>query len=60
MTINKQAESFGMPWEKECGYSQAVKVDNTIYVSGKWAMTIRAISSVLETMRCRCVKPMQT
>jgi enamine deaminase RidA (YjgF/YER057c/UK114 family) len=24
-----------MPWEKEYGYSQAVKVDNTIYVSGQ-------------------------
>jgi 2-iminobutanoate/2-iminopropanoate deaminase len=24
-----------MSWEKEYGYSQAVKVDNTIYVSGQ-------------------------
>ena len=24
-----------MPWEMEYGYSQAVKVDNTIYVSGQ-------------------------
>jgi 2-iminobutanoate/2-iminopropanoate deaminase len=32
MTINKEAKSFGMPWEKEYGYSQAVKVDNTIYL----------------------------
>jgi len=35
MTINKEAKSFGMPWEKEYGYSQAVKVDNTIYLSGQ-------------------------
>jgi 2-iminobutanoate/2-iminopropanoate deaminase len=35
MTIKKEAKSFGMPWEKEYGYSQAVKVDNTIYVSGQ-------------------------
>ena len=35
MTINKEAKSLGMPWEKEYGYSQAVKVDNTIYVSGQ-------------------------
>lgn len=35
MTINKEAKSFGMPWEKEYGYSQAVRVDNTIYVSGQ-------------------------
>ena len=35
MTISKEAKSLGMPWEKEYGYSQAVKVDNTIYVSGQ-------------------------
>jgi enamine deaminase RidA (YjgF/YER057c/UK114 family) len=35
MTIKKEAKSFGMPWEMEYGYSQAVKVDNTIYVSGQ-------------------------
>ena len=35
MAISKEAKYFGMPWEKEYGYSQAVKVDNTIYVSGQ-------------------------
>ena len=35
MTISKEAKSLNMPWEKEYGYSQAVKVDNTIYVSGQ-------------------------
>ena len=35
MAINKEEKSFGMPWEKEYGYSQAVKIDNTIYVSGQ-------------------------
>jgi 2-iminobutanoate/2-iminopropanoate deaminase len=35
MTINKEAKSLNMSWEKEYGYSQAVKVDNTIYVSGQ-------------------------
>ena len=35
MTISKEAKSLGMSWEKEYGYSQAVKVDNTIYVSGR-------------------------
>ena len=35
MPINKEAKSLGMSWEKEYGYSQAVKVDNTIYVSGQ-------------------------
>jgi 2-iminobutanoate/2-iminopropanoate deaminase len=35
MTISKEPKSLGMPWEKEYGYSQAVKIDNTIYVSGQ-------------------------
>ena len=35
MTISKETRSLEMPWEKEYGYSQAVKVDNTIYVSGQ-------------------------
>ena len=35
MTINKQTKSFGMSWEKEYGYAQAVKVGDTIYVSGQ-------------------------
>lgn len=32
---NKEAKSLGMPWEKEYGYSQAVKVGDTIYLSGQ-------------------------
>jgi 2-iminobutanoate/2-iminopropanoate deaminase len=35
MAISKDAKSLGMPWEKEYGYAQAVKVDNIIYVSGQ-------------------------
>jgi 2-iminobutanoate/2-iminopropanoate deaminase len=35
LTINKETKSLGMPWEKEYGYSQAVKVGDTIYVSGQ-------------------------
>jgi 2-iminobutanoate/2-iminopropanoate deaminase len=35
MVISKEAKSLGMPWEKEYGYSQAIKVENTIYVSGQ-------------------------
>ena len=35
MTINKETKSLGMPWEKEYGYTQAVKVGDTIYVSGQ-------------------------
>ena len=35
MTIKKEPKSLGMPWEKEYGYSQAVKVRNTIYISGQ-------------------------
>ncbi len=35
MTINKEAKSLSMPWENEYGYSQAVKVGDTIYLSGQ-------------------------
>ena len=35
MTLNKQAKSLGMPWEREYGYAQAVKVGDTIYVAGQ-------------------------
>ena len=35
MTINKETKSLDMPWEKEYGYAQAIKVGDTIYVSGQ-------------------------
>ena len=35
MTIKKEPKSLGMHWEKEYGYSQAVKVGDTIYISGQ-------------------------
>ncbi|MGL4620490.1 RidA family protein [Chroococcidiopsis sp.] len=35
MTINKETISLNMPWESEYGYSQAVKVGDTIYISGQ-------------------------
>ncbi len=35
MTINKEAKSLVMSWENVYGYSQAVKVENTIFVSGQ-------------------------
>ncbi|HEX5186382.1 MAG TPA: RidA family protein [Nitrososphaeraceae archaeon] len=35
MTINKESKNLGMSWEKEYGYSQAVKVGDTIYISGQ-------------------------
>jgi 2-iminobutanoate/2-iminopropanoate deaminase len=35
MTINKEIKSLDMPWEKEYGYAQAVKVGDTIYLSGQ-------------------------
>jgi len=35
MAINKEIKSLGMPWEKEYGYTQAVKVGDTIYLSGQ-------------------------
>ena len=35
MKINKEEKNLNMPWEKEYGYSQAVKVGDTIYLSGQ-------------------------
>ena len=35
MAIDKEVSDLGMPWEGEYGYSQAVKVGDTIYVSGQ-------------------------
>ena len=35
MTLCKDVKAFGMPWEDEYGYAQAVKVDDTIYISGQ-------------------------
>ncbi len=35
MKINKETKILNMPWEKEYGYSQAVKVGDTIYLSGQ-------------------------
>lgn len=35
MKINKDAKTLNMPWEQEYGYSQAIKVGNTIYLSGQ-------------------------
>ena len=34
-SISKHAEYLGMPWEPAYGYAQAVKVGDTIYVSGQ-------------------------
>jgi len=35
MTLYKDVKAFGMPWEDQYGYAQAVKVDHTIYISGQ-------------------------
>lgn len=33
--IAKETVGFGMPWETEYGYAQAVKVGDTVYLSGQ-------------------------
>jgi enamine deaminase RidA (YjgF/YER057c/UK114 family) len=35
MALRKDVKGFGVPWEDRYGYAQAVKVDDTIYVSGQ-------------------------
>jgi enamine deaminase RidA (YjgF/YER057c/UK114 family) len=33
--LSKEVENLGMPWEDQYGYAQAVKVGDTIYMSGQ-------------------------
>jgi enamine deaminase RidA (YjgF/YER057c/UK114 family) len=35
MSLQKDAKGFGMPWESQYGYHQAVRVGDTVYVSGQ-------------------------
>ena len=35
MSLRKDVKGFEMPWEDQYGYVQALKVDDTIYVSGQ-------------------------
>jgi enamine deaminase RidA (YjgF/YER057c/UK114 family) len=35
MPLQKDVKRFGVPWEDQYGYAQAVRVDDTIYVSGQ-------------------------
>ena len=35
MSLRKEVREFGMPWEEQSGYAQAVKIGDTIYVSGQ-------------------------
>jgi 2-iminobutanoate/2-iminopropanoate deaminase len=35
MRIHKDTTGFGMPWEAEYGYAQAVRIGDTIYVAGQ-------------------------
>lgn len=35
MKINNEAKGLNMPWEKEYGYAQGVRVGDTIYLSGQ-------------------------
>jgi enamine deaminase RidA (YjgF/YER057c/UK114 family) len=35
MLLQKDVKRFGVPWEDQYGYAQAVRVDDTIYVSGQ-------------------------
>lgn len=35
MIISKETKNLNMPWEQEYGYSQSVKVGDTIYLSGQ-------------------------
>ena len=38
-TSNRKTASFGVPWESAYGYVQAVRVNNSIFVSGQLSHT---------------------
>lgn len=38
-TSNRKTASFGVPWESAYGYAQAVRVNNSIFVSGQLSHT---------------------
>ena len=35
MTLSKDVKGLGMPWEDQYGYVQALRIDDTIYLSGQ-------------------------
>ena len=37
MQVNKDTRGFDLPWEREFGYAQAVKVADTIFIAGQVA-----------------------
>ena len=50
MTISKKTTSLGMPWEKEYGYAQAVKLgmpNSSVYAAGK-----AVLISMAKTLCC--------
>lgn len=52
MTINKEAKSLGMPWEKEYGYAQAVKVGDIMYVSAAVLATYLSFNPLASCSSC--------
>ena len=45
-TIYKEAAYFDVPWEDAYGYAQAIKVGDTIHVSGQLSHTRREADRV--------------
>jgi 2-iminobutanoate/2-iminopropanoate deaminase len=41
-TLTKEPTTLGMPWEEQYGYAQAVKVGDTVYLSGQISHDDRA------------------
>ena len=51
MALLKDVKGFGLPWEESYGFAQAVKVGDTIYVSGQLGLDDQGnmIGSKMET-----------
>lgn len=41
-TLTKEPATLGMPWEEQYGYAQAVKIGDTVYLSGQVSHDDRA------------------
>ena len=68
----KEVAHFGVHWEKTYGYSQAVRVGNTIYLAGQVShddsghvigpatLTVRGARPTPRTWNFRCGRPTRT
>ena len=59
MPTRREVFGFGMPWEGAYGDAQAVKVDDTIYVSGQLSHDAEGnmVGATPPDMEAQCARP---